>query len=112
MTYPYASNTAVSQYQTRLAALAVQRNEDAITKAAAPAGYQADYDLRSREPDWAKLLNMGAGNAGLSMYSAAHLVEAQQHLQNPEWFTTGGDFHFGRLDQLARVTDELETRSL
>ena len=107
----YIPNQAVAEYQARLAN---QRLSDIAERPAEIAAVQQQqvltYALSARVPDWNKLLNMGAGYAGLAMYASALLREALTYLTDPAWFGAG-DYHFTRTQQLERVAAELATRN-
>ena len=104
MPHAYAPNTAVTQYQDRLAA---QRRADEEAAQATPVGYVARYALKSREPEWAGLLNMGF--YGFRAYSTNHLIAAQAALQDLG-AGLAGDTHFTVAEQLARLETAIAAR--
>lgn len=95
----YQPNQAVNEYQT---ALKAQKTVDAATLDVN--GTREDYVLSERVADWNQLRNLGAGNAGLDVYSTGHLKSALAALSFPDLFApSNSTYHFTRAEQFERI---------
>lgn len=108
----YAPNTAINEYQARLAAQALA---DKLATQHTPGDMVAVYDLKERVPNYNALLNIGAGKGGLDVYSSKDLQWAcevlGEEIADPYWHKPG-DYHFGLREQFERMYDELAHRAL